>query len=258
MKRELALTEKQQDWFEYVKSLGCIFYAPLTQELGFIDLVSETYGYTPTPSSNLTISWNPTYNMYEFDNRNDYYCALWWNQLNLFPNVSSSTYEYTIQHTQIANIRIMTPYTTNYWNTTMGIGGGNNGYNRYISGGSRVMGQCLVGYIYSYAHGWGDSFSNQELNQVAVVVDNPNSSGSMKHYCMNGDIIRDKTDGSLVEERTPINNIRHTSILNSTVSLCWRANGSGTQTHMCISDVYVFDNPLPYSVINEIYLHDIL
>lgn len=60
MKREHIKSESYIDW---LKSLGCVFYAPLDQENGLTDLISGTIG---TVQHNNSAVWNNNENAYLF------------------------------------------------------------------------------------------------------------------------------------------------------------------------------------------------
>lgn len=54
---------KVSTYIEWLKSLGCVFYAPLDEEHGLTELISNTQ---PTIQSGTQVYWDSTYGMYRF------------------------------------------------------------------------------------------------------------------------------------------------------------------------------------------------
>jgi len=108
MKREHITSQSYIDW---LKSLGCVFCAPLTLESGFEDLISGTTG---TKTSQGSVSWDSTYNAYYFHAPNGY-CSMIFSGVNAFIG-NNLPFPYTMLYTAL--------YTSaGQWDSICALGG---------------------------------------------------------------------------------------------------------------------------------------
>lgn len=54
---------KSEDYIDWLKSFGCVFYAPLDESNGLVELINNV---NPTVQSEGQVTWDSTYNMYRF------------------------------------------------------------------------------------------------------------------------------------------------------------------------------------------------
>ena len=232
MRREHNKAE--QSYIGWLKSLGCVFYAPLDQEHGMTDLISGVTGTVPPANTNCSITWDNTLQMYVIDNQCPYYAGLWWDGLNMFPNaVNGSTLMRNVAKTMLFTVRFITDPAYNYCNSVIGIGGGDNGQTYNVStGSSRQLAEYLAPYMQVGLRAGTtakiglvrDGLKIWLLYDGAWYSQNNNDTWNQVYYTRFG-------------QRMCIANI---------------SNGNGSRTHIAGKDAYVFNTALDLATIRKI------
>ena len=145
MRRECGT---QDEYVKWLKSLGCVFFAPMTRKDGMTDLISGTVGEIPSGNSNCNVTYDNSIGMWVFDTQGGYQAGVWWTGLDLFPDmIDGVSLLRTQPMTMFCTLKIITNPTSNYYNIGMALGAGDNGYNYNVStGSSRAVANYLCPY----------------------------------------------------------------------------------------------------------------
>lgn len=225
---------KERTYIEWLKSLGCVFYAPMNQEHGLRDIVSGVTGVVPSANTHCSVSWDSALQMYVIDNQGPYYAGVWWDNLNMFPDaVDGSTLARYIPKTVLCTFRFVTNPSSNYYNIGIGLGAADNGETSNVSiGASRQVAEYTSPYI---------SFNLRQGTTAKIgFVRNGNS-----FYLIKDGNWYSKNDNDLFAQT-------YYSHFGTRVILGAMAVNNGLRTHCAVKNVYVFNTALDLHTIREI------
>lgn len=229
----------EQSYIEWLKSLGCVFYAPLDLANGLKDLISGQVGHIPSNNNNCTVEWNEELQMYEIDNSGSYYAGLLWTNLNMFPQlISGVSFMKNQDLTCLLDLKIVTDPNYNYYNQAIGIGGNDNGYNYNVGTGTdRSVAHYISPYITLNMR------SSDDYDSVGVLFANQTN-----NYMKNGLIYS-------ISDSSTWNQIYYDRFGHN-LSLCYSAKGNGTRTNYAYRNIYVFNRALDLQTIRKIQGYD--
>ena len=129
MKREHITSQTYIDW---LKSLGCVFYAPLDAENGLNELIQ---GWTPNINQNMTCVWDANEQAYLLTGNSSSYAALMYNGKSLGNSAKIGGSAAFVNYTIIGDFKEVTRYDT--YDTMFGNGGADNYFVNISTGTTR-------------------------------------------------------------------------------------------------------------------------
>jgi len=115
MRREHIKEKTEQSYIDWLKSLGCVFYAPLNQENAYKDLITGIDG-TVVNASGVSVGWDSTKQAYKF-HAPDGYCAMIWANINgLTDQQTSPPPKFSLVYTEMIQ-------SARYWDEGFALGG---------------------------------------------------------------------------------------------------------------------------------------
>ena len=233
MRREHT-TPQGGGYLDWLKSLGCVFYAPLDQENGLKDLISGITGCFPSGNTNSTVTWDPALQMYVIDNQCSGYAGLWWDGLNMFPDaVNGSTLMRNVTKTILCTTRFIVDPGYNYYNNVIGIGAANNGLVQNVgTGTNRQVAEYICPYV------------QMNLRQGTTAKIGLRRDGLSLYTILNGAWNTQNDNDSWGQY--------YYTRFGQRVSLANISSGNGPRTYCAMKEVYVFAASLDLSTIRTI------
>lgn len=234
-------------WMSKLQEMGCVFYAPMDQTNGFKDLISNNVGSVPSGNNNCTVTWDSSINAYVINNNKNDWAGFWWENLNLFPDMTTSDYWAKCSCTWIVTYRWMTapPSSGNKYNSTHGFGSADGGELSSVGGSGST--RQVSEYCAPIGHGLPLTTG---VWVMATGTNKWNNSGYNRtriYYQDNG-----------IQKSTVTENwsLKYQTRFGSRFWLAGTLPNNASPTHMAVKNVYVFNNALTATDIQRIYEHD--
>lgn len=226
MRREQTAPD---NWVKWLKSKGCVFYAPMDAEHGTTDLISGQAGSVPSGNTNCTVTYDTSLKMHVIDNNCANYAGLWWTGLDMFPDaVHNQTLMRAIEISMFATIRIVTNPAGNHYNIAFGQGGGTNGLTDNVTTGN--SGRKLGNYVSPYVSPF--NLRAGVTATVGVMRKNATNYTYMKNYA------------TIQENNNETWTQKYYDIFGQRFSIAAIAPNNGARTHYAFKNIYVFNRGL--------------
>lgn len=233
------------EWINTITAMGCVFYAPMDQTNGFVDLISGITGAIPSGNNNCTVTWDSTLNAYVIDNKKTNYIGFWWDGLNMFPNMDTSKYWVQQSCSWIVTYRWVTAPDYNYYNVTHGFGGADGGLSNSVGGASSS--RQVSEYCSPYGHNLPYSTGQWVMCTGTNSWSGSGTNRTIRYYKDRGVQCNSVTNSFALEYQTRF---------GSRFFLAAIFPNNGARTHLAVKNAYVFNKALSVSEIQQIYDHD--